>query len=83
MGLVEDGCIRWGGYRQREGIVLGVKFGRPIVTSGAFATRLFSNYFEDLFFGILRGKQTWKSHGTDSYSAPQNCPKTVPWPILL
>ena len=23
--------------------------GRPIVTNGAFATRLFSNYFEDLF----------------------------------
>jgi len=32
-----------------EGAVLGVNLGRPIVTNGAFATRLFSNYFEDLF----------------------------------
>ena len=34
-----------------EGTVLGVKLGRPIVNNGAFATRLFSNYFEDLFEG--------------------------------
>jgi len=33
-----------------EGAVLGVNLRRPIVTNGAFATRLFSNYFEDLFF---------------------------------
>ena len=26
-----------------------MNLGRPIVTSGAFATRLFSNYFKDLF----------------------------------
>jgi len=26
---------------------LGVNFGRPIVTNEVFATRLFSNYFED------------------------------------
>jgi len=32
-----------------EGAVSGVNLGRPIVTNGAFATRLFSNYFEDLF----------------------------------
>jgi len=28
----------------------GVNLGRPIVTNGAFATWLFSNYFEDLFY---------------------------------
>jgi len=28
-----------------EGAVLGVNLGRPIVTNGDFATRLFSNYF--------------------------------------
>ena len=32
-----------------KGTLLGVNLGRPIVTNGAFATRLFSNYFEDLF----------------------------------
>jgi len=31
-----------------EGAVLEVNLGRPIVTNGAFATRLFSNYSEDL-----------------------------------
>jgi len=38
-----------GGYRRREGTVLGVNFRRSIVTNGAFATWLFSDYFEDLF----------------------------------
>jgi len=33
--------------RRREGTVLVVNLGRPIITNGAFATRLFSNYFED------------------------------------
>jgi len=31
-----------------EGADLGVNLGCPVVTNGAFATRLFSNYFEDL-----------------------------------
>jgi len=31
-----------------EGAVLVVNLGRPIVTNGAFATRLFSDYFEHL-----------------------------------
>ena len=39
------GCIRWACDRRREGAVLGVNFGRPIVTNGDFATRLFPNYF--------------------------------------
>jgi len=42
------GVLDRGGYRQREGAVLGVKLGRPIVTNEAFTTQLFSNYFEDL-----------------------------------
>ena len=40
-----NGCIRWGGYRRREGAVLGLNLGRPIVTNEHFATRLFPNYF--------------------------------------
>jgi len=37
-----------------EGAVLEVNLGRLIVTNGAFATRLFSSYFEDLFpIGIV------------------------------
>ena len=33
-----------------EGAVLGVNLGRPIVTNGDFATRLFQNYVgQDLF----------------------------------
>ena len=43
------GVLDRGGDRRREGTVLGVKLKRPIVINGAFATRLFSNYFEDLF----------------------------------
>jgi len=30
---------------ENEGVVLRVNFGRPIVTNGDFATRLFPNYF--------------------------------------
>jgi len=37
-----------------KGIVLGVKLRRPIVTNGAFATRLFSDYFEDLLLLLLK-----------------------------
>jgi len=33
------GVLDEGGDRRREGAVLGVNFGRPIVTNGAFATR--------------------------------------------
>jgi len=43
------GVLDGGGDRRMEGAVLGVNLGRPIVTNGAFETRLFSNYFEDLF----------------------------------
>jgi len=33
---------------------LGVKFGRPIVTNGDFATQLFPNYFgQDLLLGLI------------------------------
>ena len=44
-GRSRDGCIRWDGYRKRERGSFGVNLGRPIVTSGDFATRLFQNYF--------------------------------------
>jgi len=44
------GVLDGGGDRRREGAVLGVNLGRPIVTNGSFATQLFSNYFEDLFY---------------------------------
>ena len=36
MGRSMYGCIRWGGYRRREGAVLEVNFGRPIVSNGDF-----------------------------------------------
>jgi len=35
---------------EEEGAVLGVHLGRPVVTKGDFATRLFPNYFwQDVF----------------------------------
>ena len=34
VGWSRDGCIRWGGYRRREGAVLVVNLGHPIVTNG-------------------------------------------------
>ena len=40
MGVLDGGCDC-----RRERAVLGVNLGRPIVTNGDFATRLFSNYF--------------------------------------
>jgi len=43
MGVLDGVVIEEG-----AGAVLGVNLGRLIVTNGAFATRLFSNYFEDL-----------------------------------
>jgi len=33
-----------------EGAVLGLNFGRPVVTNGDFATRLFPNYFGQYLF---------------------------------
>ena len=46
MGVL-DGVV----FVKGEGAVLhGGEVGRPIVTNGAFATRLFSNYSEDLLF---------------------------------
>jgi len=35
-GRSNDGCIRWGGDRQRGRGSFGVNFGRPIVTNGDF-----------------------------------------------
>ena len=32
-GQSRDGCIRWGGDRRREGAILGVNLGHPIVTN--------------------------------------------------
>ena len=41
--------IRWGGYRRREGALLGVNAGHPIVTNGD-DNAFFPNFFgEDLF----------------------------------
>ena len=46
MGVLDEG-----GDRRREGAVLVVNLGRPVVTNGDFATRLFPNYFgQDLLF---------------------------------
>jgi len=55
-GRSRDGCIRWGGDRRREGLFWGVNLGRPTVTNGDFATRLFPiNYFgQDLFCFVER-----------------------------
>ena len=36
-GQSNDGSIRWGGDRRREGAVLGVNLGRPTVTNGDYA----------------------------------------------
>ena len=44
------GCIRRGGDRRREGAVLDLNLGRPIVTKGDFATRLFPSYFGQYLF---------------------------------
>jgi len=35
-GRSRDGCIRWGGYRQRQRAVLGVNLEHAIVTNGEF-----------------------------------------------
>jgi len=36
------GVLDGSGYRRREGAVLGLNLGHPIVTNGNFATRLFA-----------------------------------------
>jgi len=41
------GVLDRGGDHRREGAVLGVNLGR---LTRAFATQLFSNYFEDMLF---------------------------------
>jgi len=43
------GVLDGSGDRRRRRGSFGVNLRRPIVTNWAFATRLFSNYFEDLF----------------------------------
>jgi len=44
------GVLDGGGDRRREGTVLLVNFGRPIVTNGAFATRSFQITLGTCFF---------------------------------
>jgi len=48
------GVLGGGGDRRRGRDRFGVNLGRHIVTNGAFATRLFSNYFEDLLLLLTR-----------------------------
>ena len=36
------GVLEWDGDRRREGVVLGVNVGHPIVTNGNFVAYLFS-----------------------------------------
>jgi len=51
MGVLDEVVIVEG-----EGAVSGVNLGRPIVINGAFATRLFSNYFADLLLKEVKDK---------------------------
>jgi len=51
-----DGFIRWGGDCRKEGAVLGVNLGCPIVTDGDFATQLFPNYFEQDLLSNVSGE---------------------------
>jgi len=46
------GVLDGGRDRQREGTVLWVNLGRPTETNGAFATRLFLNYFGQYLFYV-------------------------------
>ena len=48
MGVLDEG-----GYRRREGAVLRLTLGRPVVTNGDFATQLFQNYFGQYLFLIV------------------------------
>jgi len=60
-----SGVGRWMGVLdgvvivEGEGAVLGVNLERPIVTNGAFATRLFSNCCEDLFNVCKAYAESW------------------------
>jgi len=45
MGGVFDGVFDGVVIVEKEGAVLGVNLGRPVVTNGDFATRLFPDYF--------------------------------------
>ena len=59
MGSVEGWVVLdAGGYFEGEGAVLRVNLGRPIVTSGDFATRLLPNYFGQDLFSCMFGCYT-------------------------
>jgi len=47
------GVLNGDGDRRRGRGSFGGEFGRPIVTNGAFATRLFSNYSEHLLASAI------------------------------
>ena len=47
------GVLDGDGYRRREGAVLGLNLGRPVVTNGDFVARLFSNYFGQYLLLLL------------------------------
>ena len=58
----------WNGYIlvgvvivEGEGAVLGLNLGRPIVTNGDFATRLFLNYFGQYLLGHTACRTSWRS----------------------
>jgi len=51
-GLVSGVGRRMGGDRRRKGAVLGMNLGRPVVTNGDFATRLFPDDFGDDLFAV-------------------------------
>jgi len=49
------GVLDGGGDRRRGRGSFGVNLGRPIVTNGDFATRLFPNYFGQCLLNIHNG----------------------------
>ena len=51
--LSAEGVLDGGGNRRREGAILGLNLGRPIVTNGEFATRLFPNYYGQYLFYVV------------------------------
>ena len=50
------GVLDWVVIVETEGSVLVVNLGRPIVTSGDLATRLFPNYFGQDLLKLLQSK---------------------------
>jgi len=54
MGVL-DGVVIVEGERA----VLGLNVGRPIVTNGDFATRLFPNYFGQYLFKLMKSSVMW------------------------